>query len=309
MLSILIPVRNYDASTLVESFRSLALSEGVDVEIIVADDASTSLQPWLDHLEAANSTSTSSVVGSSSANIHILRSSTNLGRARNINRLADAAHSEWLLIVDCDAAIPSDFSLRRYLEAAISSASVEGHPVVCGGLLHPDVNPCPEATLRYTYERAADLYRSADHRNRAPYAQLSTFSILIRRDIFLNVGFDEECTDYGYEDTLFGAELQRRNIPILHIDNPLLHLGLEPNDIYLSKTETALQTLHRLAPRLENHSHLLAVVGRLSQLHLTTPVRLLYRLLRPLLRRNLLSSHPNLKVFAFYKLGYYLSLF
>ena len=34
----------------------------------------------------------------------------------------------------------------------------------------------------------------------------------------------------------------------------------------------------------------------------------IYKGLKPALKRNLLSQHPNLKLFAFYKLGYYLEL-
>ena len=36
--------------------------------------------------------------------------------------------------------------------------------------------------------------------------------------------------------------------------------------------------------------------------------RWLFRITAPIMKVNLFSRHPNLKVFAFYKLGYYLSL-
>lgn len=192
--------------------------------------------------------------------------------------------------------------------AAVPSAFPEGCPVVCGGLRHPEVNPNPAATLRYKYERRADRRRSAAVRSLHPYDQLTFFSLLIRRDLFLTIRFDESCTDYGHEDTLFGAELQRRAVPILHIDTPLIHMGLESNATFLAKTETALCNLHRLAPQLHAGSRLLQTAQHLRHLHLTRSVCALYRLSRPLLRRNLLSRHPFLPLFSFYKLGYYLSL-
>lgn len=288
LLSVLIPVHNYNASQLVADFLQLAEREQVDIEIIVADDASSK-------------DITKSELYPINERVTYIRYDINQGRARIRNLLAEAAHSPWLLFVDCDAALTPEFSLKNYIPASSS-------PVVCGGFRHPEVNPCPEATLRYKYERAADRLRSATIRSQHPYAQLSTFSLLIQRELFLSIRFDDSCTDYGYEDTLFGAELQRRSIPIDHIDNPLLHLGLESNERYLQKTETALRTLHRLAPKMKDHSRLLAIVTRLRRFHLTLPIRFLYLILYPLLRHNLLSRHPLLPCFAFYKLGFYLCL-
>ena len=313
LLSILIPVRNYDASQLVADFLHLARREGLEVEIIVADDASTIPLTWAQQFSVDK-------------RFHLLHFLKNQGRARTCNRLAEAAHAPWLLIVDCDAQIPPTFSLLAYLRAtqpssfpsAISTSVsiVDGFAadlppaflVVCGGLRHPETLPTPNVTLRYRYERHADLRRNASFRSQHPYAQFSTFSLLIQRTTFLEVRFDESCTDYGHEDTLFGAELQRRSIPIRHIDNPLIHIGLEPNEIFLAKTETGLRSLRRLAPQLQNNSQLLTTARYLSRLHLTAPVRLLYRLTFPLLRRNLLGRHPLLPLFSFYKLGYFLTL-
>ena len=201
-LSILIPTYNYDARILVLAMLQRLTDEGVDGEVVVGDDASTAPMTWLDEVAAL-------------PHVRLLRSDTNLGRARNLNRMAEAAQGEWLLITDCDARMEDDFSLRAYLAA---TAQV---PVVCGGLRHPQVNPCPEATLRYKYEREADTRRSAAIRKQHPYHQLSTFNLLIKREVFLSVRFDDACTEYGYEDTLFGAELEQRGIAIEHIDNQI----------------------------------------------------------------------------------------
>ena len=288
-LSILIPTYNYNAYTLVCEMQMLAVSEGVDAEIIIGDDASTADMSWLYDVESL-------------PGVRLWSTAVNLGRAHICNALARAAQGEWLLFVDADARVPDTFSLRRYLDDARHA------PVVCGGLFHPQVNPCPEATLRYKYERAADRHRSAAERQQHPYMQLSTFNLLVRRDLFLNIGFDQQCTDYGYEDALFGVQLEEHGISILHTDNQLVHTGLEPNDVYLHKAETALHTLQHLEGRMHGHSHVENVANRLRRWQLAWVVRIIYWLTRPLLRWNLLSKHPSLKVFAFYKLGYFLSL-
>ena len=289
-LSILIPTYNYNARVLVEELVERIYAEGVNAEVIVGDDGSTEPMNWLEELEGREG-------------VRVLRFNENVGRARHLNRMAEQAEGEWMLIIDCDAHLESDFSLTAYIQAGLRA------PVVCGGLRTPAVNPCPGATLRYKYECAADRKRSAAERNRHPYLQLSTFSLLIRHDVFMAIRFDENCLEYGYEDALFGVELQKRGIPILHIDNPLVHMGIEPNDVFLRKSETALRTLKRLNGRMQGNSHVENVANRLQRLHVAWAVRGLYRLFYQPMRGHLLGKHPSLTVFSFYKLGYYLSCF
>ena len=286
-LSVLIPTFDYDARRLVADLQSLAVREGVEAEILVGDDASPSGAAWLTAVESLPA-------------VRVIRYANNAGRAAHRNRMAEEAQGQWLLFVDCDAKVEADFSLKNYLVAAAQA------PVVCGGLRTPAVNPNPEATLRYAYERAADRHRSATERRLKPYAHLSTFNLLVRRDVFLQVLFDEQCKDYGYEDALFGVELQRRHIPIAHIDNALLHMGLEPNDVYLAKSETALRTLKGLQGRMGGHSAVETAANRLRRWHLSGAVRLFYKLFHRPMRRNLLGPRPCLTLFKLYKLGYYL---
>lgn len=224
------------------------------------------------------------------------------GRAANRNALADRATGDWLLFVDADAAVPPDFSFRAYQTAAQEA------DVVCGGLRHPDHNPNPAASLRYRYERKADARRAARFRRLAPYDRLSTFNLFVRRSVFMQVRFDENIREYGYEDVLFSADLERRGVEILHIDNALLHMGLEPNAVYLAKAETALRTAYRLRGRLGGHSHVAAAAERLERWHMAGAVRWAFRAACPWLRRNLLSDHPSLPLFSAYKLGFYLNL-
>ncbi len=291
MLSILIPTYNYDCSNLVSQLCKKAEELTDGFEIIVADDASTQSQ-LSSRVAQLDSTPC----------VRVFMNKENRGRAGIRNFMAEQARGEWLLFIDSDAEVPEDFSLKTYLEAGREA------DVVCGGLLHPKLNPSPEATLRFLYERDADKRRNAANRMQNPYAQIATFSLMVRRKVFLTIRFDEQCREYGYEDTLFGAELEKRKLRVCHIDNPLIHTGLEPNDVYLQKTETALHTLKRIESRMQGHSALLQCVTKLRRWHLAGIVKCAYKLFRRTLRRNLLGCHPSLKAFAFYKLGYYLTL-
>lgn len=287
-LSVLIPTYNYNARALVLSMVEQAKAERIDAEVIVGDDASTSETAWMEDV--------ASVEG-----VRIIHADHNLGRARIRNLLALEAQGKWLLFVDADAMMPDAFSLTMYVKAGFEA------PVVCGGMYTPDVNPNPAATLRYKYERNADRHRSALVRSRHPHRQISTFNLLVRRDVFLAIRFDEQCTEYGYEDTLFGINLGNDGIPIAHIDNPLVHMGMEPNAEFLAKTEKAMLTLRRIASIMPRDFGIIGAASKLRRLHLTWAMRLFYSIFRKPMRSNLLSHHPNLFIFKLYKLGYFLT--
>ena len=288
-LSVLIPTYNFNARALVLSLVKQANIESIDAEVVVGDDASTQETAWMNEV-------------ASQPGVRIIHADHNLGRAYICNLMAREAQGKWLLFVDADAVVPKEFTFTKSLKAGFEA------PVVCGGLYHPDVNPNPEATLRYRYERNADRHRSALVRSQHPHRQLSTFNLLVRRDIFLNILFDERCTEYGYEDALFGVQLGNKGIPIAHIDNPLVHMGLDTNAEFLQKTETAMRTLQRISHIMPRDAGVVGAARCLSRWHLTWAMRLFYKVFRKPIQANLLSHHPSLFLFKLYKLGYFLSL-
>ena len=104
----------------------------------------------------------------------------------------------------------------------------------------------------------------------------------------------------------FGKELEKRNIRITHIDNPLLHCGLEKNEIFLAKTEQALRNLATIKESIGN-TPLIAVAKKLKRYHIVWLFMLYWRFRRKSLRKNLLGSNPSLEKFNIYKLGYYIT--
>lgn len=62
----------------------------------------------------------------------------------------------------------------------------------------------------------------------------------------LQLPFDESIVTYGFEDTLWANQLSKHNIKMLHIDNPIIHQGLEKNSVFLSKTKWAIENLVEL---------------------------------------------------------------
>lgn len=225
----------------------------------------------------------------------------NIGRAAIRNLLAKEAWYPNLIFIDCDAVVEKDDFLRSYAEA------LKKCDVVCGSLYHANEQPNDECSLRYRYEKEADKQRDAVTRSKAPYDKFTTFNFAIKKDIFTSILFNESITRYGYEDALFGKELERRGIPIRHIDNKLLHSGLESNAVFLAKSEQALATLLTIEDRVES-TPLLAALRKLRALHLESIFMIYWNLRKESFRKNLLGRKPSLLKFKIYKLGYYISL-
>lgn len=331
-LSILIPTYDFVCYPLVLSLHRQAEALGLDYEILVAEDGSKQQDRVVANLKI-----------NELPHCRHLRRTENVGRAAIRNILADETQGEWLLFLDSDAKVEKADFLAAYLAAA-NEGSPEPHdeqeepddkqekpreeqekphdeqaeravprrsnaPVIVGGLYHAPACADPTRALRFRYEREADRSRSAAQRSLKAYMEFSTFNFMIRSDIFRALRFDEQCREYGYEDALFGLALQRRGIPILHIDNALLHTGLDTNAQFLGKTEAALRTLAALAPELRECSRVHRLFARLKRYALAPLLRAAFRLCGKPLRRHLeKSARPSLRLFALYKLIYYANL-
>ena len=93
----------------------------------------------------------------------------------------------------------------------------------------------------------------AKDRNIQPNRSFKTNNFFIEKKVFNKVRFNENIQGYGHEDTLFGYELDKQNFTIFHIDNPVVHLGLESSEEFLRKTIEILKWcgLPTVAPKVD----------------------------------------------------------
>ena len=292
-LSVLIPTYNCRCYTLAETLQKQLAATGEDYEILVADDGSRDQVSLIANLKI-----------NELDNCRFIRREKNVGRAAIRNFLADEAKGEWILFIDNDASVPSNGYIATYLET-FKNNDIDA---VVGGLYHPETCPSPHVTLRYRYEKKADLHRSAKERSEHPFMHFTTFNFAIRRKFFKQIRFDETCREYGYEDTLLGVELYKLNIRLIHIDNPLIHLGLDKNDFYLKKVETSLHTLLSLGDKIQDYSHVANTAKQLSNYHAARLYEAFFHVTKGIMRKNLTGAKPNLTVFSMYKLGLYIQL-
>lgn len=287
MLSILISELNWSCYDLVHSLWSQASRLQVNFEIIVADDHSDNSETIIENRNINNI-----------AHCSFIELKETLGRASIRNWLADKSIYPFLLFLDCDAMVQSESFIKDYLDS-VSLANV-----VCGGVRHPDELPSKGVELRYKYEKKADKRRDAKYRNKNKYSRFTTFSFMIERNVFMSVRFDEKIKNYGYEDVIFGATLEKKGVSIVHINNPLIHLGIESNTIYLRKIEESIVSLVQSYHKLEGKSTLFSIYLFIKKAGLTPVILLLWKFLKKPIRSNLESSKPMLALFALYKIGY-----
>lgn len=232
MLSILIPVYNFQIKDLVIDLARQCQACRIIFEIRCYDDQSEGrykdLNRQVKEIE------------------HVVYEELekNIGRAAIRNRLADDARYSWLLFMDCDSSVVSANYLKNYLEHLSSNA------VLCGGRVYADREPEAKYHLHWQFGKSREQLPAA-RRAQNPYQSFMTNNFMIPKSVFSGIRFEEKIIQYGHEDTLFGIMLQRHGIEIIHLDNPLEHVGLEERDRFLEKTIQAIQNLHLL--RKEGH--------------------------------------------------------
>lgn len=288
MLSILIPIYNFEVTELVQVLHQQGLQLPVPFEIILVDDASTNLQTkrsnqLLPRLEFVT--------------LHELEN--NIGRAKIRNYLAQLAQYDFLVYMDGDSMPVDTRFLERYYE------HLNSQKVLCGGRTYQVKQPHLQALLlhwKYGSNREAT---TAAQRSIAPHRSFMTNNFVVPKAIILQFPFDESITQYGHEDTLFGLALEQSNIQIEHLDNPLEHIDIEIASVFLSKTARAIQNLWRLHLQydLTGKVKLLNYYLWCRKWRIAGLVYFVYQLLAPLIQRNLKSSNPNLYLFDVYKLA------
>lgn len=294
MISFIIPTYNFICTALVNELQRQAekfkeSQKGVfDYEIIVADDGSTD-----ESTQKANR-SINNLQG-----CHYEELKQNIGRASIRNQFINQARFDNIVLIDADAAICTQDFVARYWFARNEA------DVICGSLRNiPPPCPC-RCELRYQYEKKAERKRKKQPFKRDPYLNLSTFNVMVTRSRLGSLRFDERCKEYGYEDALFGLMLKGKGCSIKHIDNPLIHTGIDTNVSFLEKIETSMRTLHKLKGIMQTYAGTTRMYNFLKRYYLDKVFCILFKMVRPAILYNLKSRHPLLLFLHIYKLGYY----
>lgn len=295
MLSFCIPIYNYDVTELVSTLHNQAVSMNILFEIVLLDDASSFEYRKINSLINL-------------PNVRYIQLNENIGRSKIRNQLAKEAIYPYLVFMDCDSTLFANNYVKNYISCLKPG-------IVCsGGCTYYKEKPEKEYYLRWKFGVERESAYSAK-RKLSPNYGFSSYNFLIDKNVFLKVQFEETLKGYGHEDTLFGIQLSIQGVTIEHIDNPLIHLGLESADIFLNKTENSIRNLQKINhilqskyPEYYNHSNLLKTKKRIDKFRMSFFIKQFFRISKSLLKKNLLGKNPSLFLFDIYKIGFLCSL-
>lgn len=286
MLSILIPTYNYDCYDLVKELHRQASQLNIEFEIIVADDCSKTEIP---RLQLTNQLS----------NYQLIKPQQNLGRAKIRNFLADKSQYNHLLFIDSDSFPANNDFLKKYIEL------IPQNIIALGGRIYNKAQD-KHHTLLTKYGITKERNNNPINISHAPF---TSPNFLIPKETFNTIRFNENIKGYGHEDTIFGIELSRKNIPYYRFDNPIIHLQIEDNQTFIQKTKESISNLYNIYttkqyPELETLSPVLKLYLKLKKLHCTPFFAKIYLKYSNTLIRYCDNENPNLTVFSLYKLCY-----
>lgn len=285
-LSICIPVYNFDTRELVLSLLKEIDSNRIDAEIILIDDASNEAFRQINgklHEKVGK----------------VIYLEKNIGRARIRNLFLKYAEGDYLLFLDCDVRIGKTDFLQNYL------AEIDKDPGL--DLIYGNFAIAPQYSnsLRNRYSVKREIFpgdRSDD------LSLFKTVNFIIKKSVFERFPFNEDLTEYGYEDFVFAKHLEQNHAKFLAINNPVIHLDDTANVVFLEKTEVGINTLFKLSKGPESKPLIKDIkVYRaamlLKKLRLSSLFLAVYNLYEARIKSNLLSEHPRISFLDLYKLA------
>lgn len=293
MLSILIPTYDYNVLPLVSVLSKQCLDCKINFEIIVLDDGSKSeLNFENEKIKKINFCS-----------FEILE--TNIGRSAVRNLLAQKAKFENLLFLDSDTIPILDNFISKYVLQIAND-----YKVIYGGIKYQKDKPASYQLLRWVYGNKREAL-SVEKRIKNSHLSFLTLNFLIRKSVFDKVKFNENIPNLRHEDTLFSFDLKQNKIGILHIENPVYHLGLETSKIFIKKSEEALLGLMYLIDNKLIDSEYIRISSfykKAEKYKLDRLIAYFFKLVKPVFLLQLESLNPSLRVFDIYRIGYLCTL-
>jgi len=288
MISVLIPIYNYNIVGLVKDVHEQLLSSSVDFEILCLEDGSD------EHFIELNLPITSL------SHIKHLISETNEGRLKARKRLSEEAKHKWLLYLDADVKPKHKFFIKNYIEALKSN-----HDAYFGGFAYYETPPNEKFLLRWKYGKKHEQVTEAI-RKLTPYKVIISANFLIKKSVFLALNLVVNKKLYGY-DNYFASQLKSQNVSVKHLDNEVYHLGIETSEQYLQKKEQAAEALlffYETGLITSHENGLLKLFLVLRKWHLNHFFSFIYLIFKNSLKRQLTGKNPSLKLLQLYRLSY-----
>lgn len=290
MISILIPTYNYNVLPLIKVLCGQMNLSNITFEIKVYDDASAIKIPQNDSIDNFPNTT-------------YKKFENNIGRTAIRNLMALEAKYEWLLFLDADVS-PRNLD---FIESYADAIKENDCDVIFGGISYEDEKPGHKKMLRWKYGRAREA-KTVAQRNKNPFFIISQ-NICIKKQVFLDA--NKLLENYYGLDNFFSNQLKKMNAKVLHIDNPVIHFGLEANENFIEKALKAVETTVILEKKGLMDSDMRPIQKsylKLKKLHLQNIFSFVVSKFKKSMESNFNSKNPNLFFFDMYRLNYYIQL-
>ena len=293
MISICIPIYNFDVGSLVEEILCQGNRLNVPFELILIDDCSQESFKKINKISCTKA--------------KYIELEKNIGRSKIRNLFLKYVQFENLLFLDCDAKIVS----ANYLENYISLLQNENLNVIFGGSIYESKLVDQKFLLNWKYGLNRQQ-QTPEIRKLNPFQSFMNNNFIIKKSLFEKIKFNEKIANYGHEDTLFGLELRKKNLQIYHSNNSVFHIGLDSNQKFLEKTEIAIKSLLFIQANIDNSKEfresikLIQIYDKLKRFNLAFVPLILFKLFGKSVKNHFLKGKANLYLFDFYKLGFYI---
>ncbi|MFV8270373.1 glycosyltransferase family 2 protein [Flavobacterium sp. GT2N3] len=292
MLSILVPIYNYNVYPLVLELHKQCNNCAIPFEILCQDDASkSSLNAFNEPVNALS-------------NCSFVSLKENLAHRENRNSLAEQAKFDYLLFIDGDSIIIHDHYIKKYID------NLQDFDVVFGGRIHPEKCPSDNQKLRWKYGRFIED-KSAVHRKKKQYQSLLFNNTVIKKDCFDKVKFDTNRKKYGHDDTQLSYQLSLLKVKVNQIENPVEHGEIDTNLVYMNKTKESLENLISLYKEeiiTIEFVKLIQLYHFLKQTKCTFIISKIHSVFEKYQLRNLTGKNPNLFLYNWFRIGYLCSI-
>ncbi len=224
----------------------------------------------------------------------------NIGKSKIKNRLAEEAKGDWLLMMDDDGLPESD----EYINNLFRLIKRDDVDVICGGRTYQEEMPSSEYYLHWLYGREREV-KSAEERKRHPYNGFMIANMCIRKSVFMKIRLDERMRLYGHEDSVFGMNLKREGVRVLHVDNPLRHIGLVRTRQFIENQAESVNSVALLIKGGQENVNLIRLANvykHIRKWHLDGLISKLEGVVDKHARKKMMGRKPCLKWLDYWKL-------
>ena len=230
-VSVLIPFLRDDPLPLLDALDTEASALSGAVELVLMDDGTGDVA-LTQALEAR--------IATMALPVQLITLGANEGRSRGRNRLAATARARHLLFLDSDMRPDTP----RFLGVWADLVRDRDPAVAFGGfsLLQAPTD------ARFAVHRAMAAKSEClpcEVRALTPEKYVYTSNLLVRCDVFDTEAFDAAFTGWGWEDVEWAMRVSRR-YPVIHVDNPATHMGLDTVQALAGKYEQSAPNFARV---------------------------------------------------------------